>query len=115
VTDGTDEHYLFPVPAVGTRRFHGMFLTGGDMDTDAAPALNADIVIRTTLNGVVTDTIIYDSSAAELFSAAIALKWVDVWALIANSDNGVGHVIFKVGTAAATPAAANLTVIPQWM
>jgi len=114
VTDGLDEHYLFPLPALGTRRLHGFWLSAGDMDT-GGPTLDADIVWRYTIGGVQqTDVVLYDSSASGLFSAALANKWVGLWRLMEASDTGVGHVIFKVGVAATTPAAANLTVLPRW-
>jgi hypothetical protein len=112
VTDGLDEHFLMPAPAGGNRILQGFWLSAGDMDT-GGPTLDADIVFRTVLNGVTTDTIVYDSSVAGLFSAAIAMKWVDgAQLLLANSDTGIGHFVFKVGVAATTPAAANLTFIP---
>lgn len=114
VTDGLDEHFLFPLPALGTRRLQGFWLTAGDMDT-GGPTLDADLVWRYTIGGVAqTDVVLYDSSASGLFSAAIALKWVGLWRLMEAADNGSGNVIFKVGTAATTPAAANLTVLPRW-
>ena len=40
------------------------------------------------------------------------LTWVNSNLLIPGSDSGTGHIVFKVGAAAATPAAANLTFIP---
>lgn len=115
VTDGLDEHFMMPAAATGLRRLQGFFISGGDMDT-GGPTLDADIVFRTVLNGVTTDTMVYDSSAAGLFSAALAFKYVDGGALLLpNSDSGLGHFVFKVGTAATTPAAANLTFVPLVM
>lgn len=111
VTDGLDEHYLQPAPTSGARRLQAFFLQAGDMDT-GGPTLDADIVFRTTLNGVVTDTIVYDSSVSGLFSAAIALKLVDSFTTLAQSDDGWGHFVFKVNVAATTPAAVNLTFLP---
>ncbi len=111
VTDGLDEHYLMPAPTSGARRLQGFWLQAGDMDT-GGPTLDADIVFRTVLNGVTTDTIVYDSSVAGLFSAALALKYVDSFTTLLQSDNGWGDFVFKVGTAATTPAAANLTFVP---
>lgn len=64
VIDGLDEHYLMPVPAGGNHRLQGMLLsTGGKMDTNETPLLDADIVLRTVLNGSTTNTVIYDASA----------------------------------------------------
>lgn len=112
VTDGLDEHYMMPAPTTGERELQGFLLQSGDMDT-GGPTLDADIVFRTTLNGVVTDTMVYDSSVSGLFSAAIALKWVDGAQLkLPQSDNGFGHFVFKVGVAATAPAAVNLTFVP---
>lgn len=68
VLDGLDEHYLMPVPAGGNHRLQGFLMsTGGLMDTNATPLLDADIVLRTTLNGVITNTVIYDGSASGPF------------------------------------------------
>jgi hypothetical protein len=115
VTDGLDEHYLMPLPFTGNRRLLGLWITAGDMDT-GTPALDADIVYRYTLNAVVqTDVVVYDSSVAGLFSAAIAMKWHPKRLTLPAADDARGHLIFKVGVAAATPAAANLTVIPFWV
>lgn len=115
VTDGLDEHFLFPLPALGTRRFHGFWLKADDLDSGGGAALDADIVWRYTIGGTQqTDVVLYDASASGAFSAAIALKWVGLWRLMEAADSGVGNVIFKVGTAASTPAAGNLTVIPFW-
>lgn len=112
VIDAADEHYLMPAPTSGERELQGFLLQAGDMDT-GGPTLDADIVFRTTLNGVVTDTMVYDSSASGLFSAALALKWVDGAQLkLPQSDNGIGHFVFKVNVAATTPAAVNLTFVP---
>jgi hypothetical protein len=111
VTDGLDEHYMQPAPANGNRRLQGFFISGGDMDT-GGPTLDADIVFRTVLDGVVTDTLIYDSSVSGLFSAALAFKYVHSGVLLPGSDSGTGHFVFKVGVAATTPAAANLTFVP---
>jgi hypothetical protein len=111
VTDGLDEHYMQPAPANGNRRLQGFLLQGGDMDA-GGPTLDADIVFRTVLDGVVTDTMIYDSSVSGLFSAALALKYVHSGVLLPQSDSGTGHFVFKVNTAATTPAAANLTFVP---
>lgn len=71
VLDGLDEHYLMPVPANGVRRLQTLLMsTGGDMDTNATPLLDADLVVRTTLNGVATDTIVYNASSQGPFSVA---------------------------------------------
>lgn len=70
VTDGLDEHYLMPVPANGVRRLQTLLMFNGDLDTNDTPLLDADLVIRTTLNGVVTDTIVYDASARGPFSVS---------------------------------------------
>lgn len=112
VIDGVDEHYLMPAPVNGERELQGFLLQAGDMDT-GGPTLDADIVFRTVLNGVTTDTMVYDSSVSGLFSAALALKWVDGAQLkLPQSDTGIGHFVFKVGVAATTPAAVNLTFVP---
>ena len=46
--------------------------------------------------------------------ATTYLKWVPLRVTIPATDEGAAHLVFKVGTAAATPAAANLTCIPIW-
>src|ERR1051325_1773402 len=113
VIDGVgDEHVMMPAPATGTRRLLGFWLSSGDMDT-GGPTFDGDIVFRTLLNGVTTDTVVYDSSVSGLFSAVIAYKWVDgATLLLPNSDNGFGHFVFKTNVAATTPAAVNLTFVP---
>jgi hypothetical protein len=68
VIDAADEHYMFPVPA--GRRFQGFLLAHGDGDTNTTPALDADLVVRTVLNGVTTDTVIYDASVSGPFSVS---------------------------------------------
>lgn len=69
VTDGLDEHYIMPVPATGNRRLQGMLLAlSASLDTNTTPLLDADIVVRTTLNGVITDTIVYNASSDGPFS-----------------------------------------------
>jgi hypothetical protein len=110
-----DRHYCFPLPGDGTRTLHGFRISAGDMDSGTA-ALDADLVFIYVLNGVevIDATPIYDSSVAGLFSAALAEKYVDAWRLIPVSDNGRVDVVFRVNVAAATPAAANLTLVPVW-
>lgn len=110
-----DRHYCFPLPGDGTRTLQGFWISAGDMDT-GGPTLDADLVLIYTLNNVevIDATPIYDSSVAGLFSAAIAMKWVDVWRVLPASDDGRVHVVFRVVAAATTPAAANLTLIPFW-
>ena len=107
-----DELWMMPAPTAGERRLLGFFLTAADMDSGTA-ALDADIIFRTVLNGVTTDTVVYDSSVQGLFSAALALKWVTGANLkLPQSDSGVGHFIFKVNVVAAAAVAGNLTFIP---
>lgn len=112
-TDGVgDEHFLMPAPTSGARRLQGFWIAAGDMDTGAA-ALDADVVFRTVLNSVVTNTMVYDSSVSGLFSAVLAYKWVDGGdLLLPQADAGFGNFILLVNVAAATPAAANLTFFP---
>lgn len=69
VTDAADEHYMMPLPAVGERVLEGFWLGAGQMDTNVVPTLDADIVLRKTLDGTTTDVVLYDSSASGLFSA----------------------------------------------
>lgn len=118
----TDRHFCFPLPGVGTGSaggialLHGFWLKSDDLDSGGGAALDADLVLVYIFNGaeVVDATPIYDASAAGAFSAAIAMKWVDVWRVLPVADDGRVHVVLKINTAASTAAAGNLTILPVW-
>lgn len=116
VTNGVNERYLMPLPFTGNNILLGFWLQAADFDT-GGPTLDADLVMRYTLNGVAqTDIVIYDSSVLGLFSATLAMKWVPLnRRKFETADNGVGHLIFKVGVAATTPASGALIVLPWWL
>ncbi len=80
VTDAADEHYMMPLPAVGERVLEGFWLGNGQMDTNVVPTLDADIVLRKTLDGTTTDVVLYDSSASGLFSAPGGVSAVELQA-----------------------------------
>lgn len=117
VIDGVgDRHFLFPLPVQGVRKLLYWLRKSGDMDT-GGPTLDADIVLIWTLLGVEqTAVVVYDSSANLPFSAAVtALELfepnLDLTPYKA-ADGGYVHIAFLTNTAATTPAAVNLTLIP---
>ena len=120
----TDRHFAFPMPCgsgkiggSGQYHFLGFWLKSDDLDSGGGAALDLDLVWIYTANGVETvdGTPLYDASAAGAFSAAIAMKWVDVNRPIPFSDNGLVHAVLRCNTAASTAAAGNVTILPEWI
>jgi hypothetical protein len=117
VTNGVGNlHFLMPLPATGLSRLLGFWLKCADLDSNGTPLLDADIIWRYIVGTTTTDVVVYDSSVLGLFSAALADTWIDLSRrLLEVADTGVGHLIFKVGVAAATPASGSLILRPQWI
>lgn len=120
----TDRFFCFPMPGIGTTigqpgtyRLLGFWLKSDDLDAGGGAALDLDLVMVYTANGVevVDATPLYDASALGAFSAAIAMKWVDINRLIPVADNGLVHAVLRCNTAASTAAAGNVTILPQWV
>jgi hypothetical protein len=115
VTNGLNERYLMPLPATGLAKLLGFHLKSDDLDA-GTPALDADIVWRYTVGTTITDVVLYDSSVLGLFSAALADTWIDLARRpLEIADSGVGHLIFKVNVAAATPVSGVLRIRPHWI
>lgn len=120
----TDRHFCFPMPGVGSKvgglgayLLLGYWLKSDELDTGGGNALDLDLVWIYTANGVETvdATPLYDASVAGAFSAAIAMKWVDVNRIIPVSDDGLTHAVLRCNTAASTAAAGNVTILPEWI
>lgn len=107
--DVGDVRYLIPV-ATGKRPLL-IVVDSTDMDSNGAPTLNADLVLRTTdKDGNHTDTVIYDSSAEAAFTAAIDNRIHFVNVVVPNSKDTNGHIVWKVVAAAATAVQGTLNL-----
>jgi hypothetical protein len=122
VTDADgDRHFCFPLPGFsgkagenGSYLFAGFWIKSAAL---AASALDLDLVLVYTVNGVELThaTPLYDASVEGVFTSAIAMKWVDVNRRIPVSDTGYAHAVLLTRTAGVTPAAGNVTILPEWI
>lgn len=97
-----DFTYAIPVRSGKTVQFLdlGEFT---ELDTGGGNALDMDIVLRTTVGTTVTDTILFN--AGTFFTVAQSAGAVyRVWCntKVPDCSSGVGHIGFKVNTAAST-------------
>lgn len=86
-----------------------------ELDTGGGNALDMDIVLRTTSGaGVVTDTILFNAGTfftAAQTAGAIYRVWCN--AKVPDCASGVGHIGFKVNTAASTANAGTLNLFAK--
>lgn len=107
--DAGDVSYLTAIPVA--RTIHLIVFDSAALD--GGTALDADLVLRTTdKDGNHTDTIIYNAGTA--FEAALVAKVILTSTKVPASATGYGHLLFKVNTAATTPATGAITLAIFW-
>ncbi len=103
IDDIGDVKYLIPV--LSGKRINFIDISEAtDMDSNGAPALDQDLMLRTTDKlGAHTDTMLFNAGAffqAAQSAGAVHRIWCDVQ--VPDSATGIGHIISKVVAAAAT-------------
>lgn len=109
--------YLLPIPSAGVRNLLGFRIAATDMDTNASPTLDADLLLYYNLNGTEQTPIsVFDSSALSLpFSAAITDQWIDLMQAIPAADGGgYVHLVLLINAVSATAAQGTLTIVPVY-
>lgn len=105
-----DTGYIIPVPQYAYLQWIGF--DSSDMDT-GTPALDMDLVLRTTLSGSNTDTILFNAGTA--FGTAIVGRWIPLGnTQVPKSDDGWGAIIAYVNVVAATPAQGTIALQAGW-
>ncbi len=107
-----DTGYIIPVPSFA--RLQWIAFDSSDMDTGSV-ALDLDLVLRTTLGGVNTDTVLFNAGTA--FGTAIVGRFIGLTTQpqVPNATDSYGSIIAYCNVAATTPAEGTIALTACWV